>query len=138
MEKLKGQGEIENYTWMNEVNESGLPYDFTIQELSGNIIYLDVKSTSFDFNQRMIFSSQELGFICDTPNEYHIYRVYNLNGSIQNLRICKNYKEYASLLWDKTCQFTRELKDSNAILQTAKISVNPEISTFYFEKEIAL
>ena len=56
--KQKYNGEILSYHWFNEYSESGLPYDFSVQDKHNNVLYLDVKTTGYDFNQKMIFSSQ--------------------------------------------------------------------------------
>lgn len=58
---------------ITEVWETGLPYDFSIQKNDQNVIFIDVKSTNFKFEQPLIFSNQEIECIADKSN-YHIYR----------------------------------------------------------------
>lgn len=136
---LKHSREIESYTWLNENDESGKPYDFTIQELSGNIIYLDVKSTSLGFDQQIIFSNQELDFISSLLFDYHVYRVYDVDKDEKHLRICKNYKTYATLLSSKIGLFIEDIKTIQAILQTSKIAINTtNVNYFTFDNEIIL
>ena len=60
LEEQRQKGLISNYKWPNKDQESGLPYDFYIETLDCEIIYLDVKTTNYDFNQKMLFSSQEI------------------------------------------------------------------------------
>jgi hypothetical protein len=69
--------EILHYKWYNENKESGLPYDFHFEAHNGNIVRLDVKATKFDFEQKIIFGSQEIDFISVSSESYFIYRVYH-------------------------------------------------------------
>lgn len=139
LEKKKQQGEIINYTWLNEEEETFSPYDMTIQELDGNIIYLDVKSTNFEFEQKIVFSNQELDFISSlTSYQFHIYRVYNLSENNISLRICKNCKDHMMVLNEKVLGFSSALYDLSAELKTAKIALSPSIQKFSFGEEILL
>lgn len=131
-------GQIISYTWFNESSESGLPYDFSIQELSGNIIYLDVKSTTLGSEQPIIFSNQELNFISTIENQYHVYRVYDIEQEEKHLRICKNYKNYASELNTKINKFVKDIQTINANIQAAKIIVPTDNTNFLFGNEILL
>jgi len=61
LKQKQANKEISNLTWYNENKlESGLPYDFSFQDHAGNLIYLDVKATSYTFDQKMIFSDKEI------------------------------------------------------------------------------
>ena len=60
LESKARRNEILHFNWYNANKESGLPYDFTVENHSGNIINLDVKSTKFDFLQKLVFSTQEI------------------------------------------------------------------------------
>ena len=71
LEKLKFQNEIIRFNWLNKSKESSYPYDFEIHNLNGNVVFTDVKTTSYRFEQSMIFSKSELSFISQNSN-YHI------------------------------------------------------------------
>ena len=66
---------------MNEVKESGLPYDFKIQDLSKSddtsIMYIEVKSTVKSKQEAFPVSYQELMFSHDFSSKFQIYRLYN-------------------------------------------------------------
>lgn len=88
LDKLKFEKQISSYKWINQAKESGYPYDFEINTNGGDLIYADVKTTSYAFEQAMIFSKNEMYFIKQSAN-YHVYRVFDLkeeNPYIKNLR----------------------------------------------------
>lgn len=134
---LKQQGRIVHYTWLNQSSESGLPYDFIIQELGQNIIHMDVKSTSFKFEQPMIFSSQEINFISKVPY-YQIYRAYSLSEQNNYLKICHNSKEFMPQLKSNIDNFSEKLQSCNIKLQTAKLAVPTLHEKLQFGQEIKL
>ncbi|WP_282631095.1 DUF3883 domain-containing protein [Empedobacter sedimenti] len=74
LDRKKIAGSIANFTWVNQSRESSLPYDFQILQNDGLKIFTDVKTTAFDFNQKIILSNNEFNFINQNPNNYHIYR----------------------------------------------------------------
>ena len=49
LKRLLANGEISGYTWMNKDEESFTPYDFQIVNKDGEILYVDVKSTGYNF-----------------------------------------------------------------------------------------
>lgn len=137
--KLKHKEQIINYKWVNESAESGYPYDFYYQDLSDNVIYLDVKTTKFDFDQKIIYSDKEIDFALTIPNNYYnIYRVYNLTENNANLRICKNCLSHFNLINGKILTFQRDLNIINTQVQSINIAVEPTISNLSFENEIKL
>ncbi len=129
--KYKQQNAIKSYSWSNERYESGLPYDFTVQENNDNIIYLDVKSTSFDFGQKIIFSGQELDFISNTDNNYRIYRVFNLNSQKPLLKVCDNSKECIGYINHEAKKFEQSLLNLNSELEALKIALNPSLNLLF-------
>lgn len=136
--KLKSQGKIFNYTWYNKDKESWLPYDFTLQENSQNVVYIDVKSTMYKFEQPLIFSNQEIDFITSTPN-YSIYRVFDLSEeSIPKLKVCDNGKTLAGNITPIVWEFKRSLLSQDTTLQVAKIAIKPTNLHLRFDKEIPL
>lgn len=123
---LKSTKQIFNFTWYNKNLETGLPYDFSIQENNQTIIYLDVKSTKYRFEQDMIFSSQEIEFIDDTPN-YSIYRVFDLSDDIEvpKLKICDSSKELASSIYRHIQELRGALKLKDVSLKSTKLAIKP-------------
>lgn len=137
LDQLKMKKHIFNYTWVNRSNESGLPYDFTIQELNQNIVHVDVKATSYKFEQPMIFSGQEIEFINQTPC-YQIFRVYDLLETQKHLRICANSKTYVPNLHKCISDFQNNAKILDASLQSVKLAISPTIPNLLFNQETIL
>lgn len=140
LEYQKSKNLIFNYTWYNKSMETGLPYDFSVQRKDQNVIFVDVKSTNFKFEQSLIFSSQEIKFITEKSN-YHIYRVYDLleeTADYPKLRICKDTKNLANSAYPHILQLSNSLNQQHISLQTAKITVQPTNEILSFEKEISL
>ena len=138
LDRLKSSGQILNHTWYNKSLEQGLPYDFHIQENNQNIVHLDVKSTSYKFEQPMIFSGQEIDFITTTPN-YSIYRVYNLSDTANHhLRICNNGKVFATTLIPHISTFRTNLQALNVGLPSVKFAIAPTVGNLTFNGEINL
>lgn len=138
LDSLKANGQIINYAWYNRSLEQGLPYDFTIQENNNNVIYLDVKSTSYKFEQPMIFSGREIDFITTTPN-YSIYRVYNLSDATNYyLRTCDNSRGFATTLIPHISDFRTNLQALNVGLPSVKFAIAPTVGNLTFDLEINL
>lgn len=132
--RLKEKNQIINFNWQNEDEESNRPYDFSYETLEGTIIYLDVKTTDYDFEQEMIFSSQEINF--GNNYSYHIYRVYTRDGK-KYLRICKDAKNLFSKLITKTEEFKNNLNNL-AKIESIKFAISPKQDSLIFGEEIAL
>ncbi len=137
LDRLKFDGLITGFTWYNGSSESGLPYDFTIQELRDNIVYVDVKSTSHKFEQKMIFSGQEIDFITHESN-YQIYRVYDMMSEQNHLKICDNSKGLAEIINPRINNFSKELITCNVELQATKIAIPTKHDMLVFGTEINL
>lgn len=97
--KIEHQQEIESGTvlveWMNETNESGLPYDVRVTHRAPNepdkIKFIEVKSTIREDRETFQISMQELFFAQKFAEDFEIYRVYNATDAGQvSLRIVKN------------------------------------------------
>ncbi len=135
---LKSKNQIFNYNWYNQDEESGLPYDFTIQDNHQNIIHIDVKSTSYQFEQPIIFSNQEVEFIRDIPN-YNIYRVFDISNNDPKLKICDNGKNFAHQVLPHISDFSSKLSLNEIQLKSAKIAIRPINDLLPFNnKEIKL
>lgn len=137
LNKLKYQGTISNFSWLNQSQETALPYDFTVQTLNQNIIHIDVKATAYKFEQPMIFSSQEINFIKDTPY-YHIYRVYDLSEDQKHLRICENSKGFMPDLHTCISGFQSAINAHSVNLQSVKLAVPTTLDRLLFRPEITL
>ncbi|WP_148468646.1 DUF3883 domain-containing protein [Alistipes sp.] len=137
LERLKFQKRIEAFNWMNRSQESGLPYDFTIQYPNQNIVYVDAKSTLYRFEQPMVFSGSELQFICQTPY-YHIFRVYDLAESECHLKVCENSNGYVPCLCDCINIFKSEIQRYKADLHGIKIQIPPTLEDLRFSQQITL
>jgi hypothetical protein len=129
LDMMKHNGNIIDFIWENKSMESGLPYDFIIQDKGHNEIFIDVKSTSFNFDQPMVFSSQEMEFVSKIPN-YNIYRVYDINEEKKHLRICENSKLFLHDINSLILDFRGLISLHNVELQSAKLaipSINPRL-----------
>lgn len=134
---LKDNKEILNYKWVNKEKESGLPYDFYFETQSGEIIYLDVKTTNYKFGQKMIFSSQEINFATSTNSKYCIYRVYTNENGEKCLKICSNAQGLFMFIHCKTEDYENTLTDI-AKLETVKLAILPTQEDLSFGQQILL
>ncbi len=131
-------GELSCFTWHNEHGESGLPYDFTVQDNRANFYYFDVKTTGYDFNQKMIFSTQEIEFIADPAVNYCIYRVYKSSSECYFLRICDDCKDLSSQIWSQTKVYAHGLERLQVELQSAKLAISPNLPLLRFKPEMTI
>lgn len=132
------KGLILSYTWYNKDKESGCPYDFSMQDNQNNIIYLDVKTTGYNFEQQMIFSSQEIEYIANTPYLYCIYRVYKNEDNNYLLRICDNCKDLSLVINEQTKVYSNNLKQIRVGFRGSKFAIDPNIDVLTFKKEIKI
>lgn len=138
LESCRQNGAISKYNWFNENGqESGLPYDFSIEENDGNIKFLDVKSTDGAFDRNICFSNQEISFISETKNSYEIFRVYDML-SAPKLRVCRNYKLYANRINEVIKDFGGNLYKLNANMQSTKLLIPTVHQDYTFGQDIAL
>ncbi|MFV0230781.1 DUF3883 domain-containing protein [Empedobacter falsenii] len=135
---LKSQKEINNIKWLNEIEESYKPYDFEVVSNDGTIYYIDVKTTDFDFDQKLIVSTNEFNFINQNPINYHIYRVYNLNNNEPSLRICRNINQIGEHIINHTNQLTTNLSPFSTTIQSLKFAIQPNNHILNFDDPITL
>ena len=122
LEKEVFDGHIKNYDWVNRSSESGLPYDFVID----NSLFVDVKSTQYDFDQLVYFSNQEVDFITSLDDsKYSVFRVFDINQAKRKLCICNRCLNYMSVMNRTIMEFQTNVKQQNAISQNNKIGVKP-------------
>lgn len=134
---LKEKGEIVNYKWVNENKESGLPYDFYFETRTGEIVYLDVKTTNYKFAQKMIFSSQEIEFATSNHNQYCVYRVYYDENGERQMKICSNIKGLFMFLQQHTVEYKRAVNVCGEV-ETIKIAILPTQKDLVFSNDISL
>lgn len=128
---------IADYSWMNCESESGLPYDFCVETLDGGCIYLDVKSTDYRFEQKMIFSNQEIAFATEYNEDYFVYRVYcNENGE-RCLRICADENGLFEEINERTNEYKLDLEEV-ASVQSVKFAISPCNEAFSITEPIVL
>ena len=137
LENEQQNGAISKYTWYNKDFESGLPYDFSIEENDGNIIYLDVKSTAGAFNQKIYYSNQEISFIANSNYEYKIFRVYDIYNA-PKLKICDDFKSYATALNQLLSSLQTNIESQSATVQLVKLAVPTDSTDYSFGNEINL
>lgn len=122
-ERLKNLHKVESFEWMNKSRESGLPYDFILN----NEQYVDVKSTRFDFSQNIVFSNQEVGFVNQQKSDsaYSVYRVFDLTETNANLKICTHCMPYMAKLYQDVQTFNDVIIQSKTRLLGLNVAVSP-------------
>ena len=135
LEKEKTTGKISSFRWINKSRERGLPYDFIIN----GRIFIDVKATSFDFNQCLFFSSQEIDFIAHkAESSYAVFRVYDINTEKKKLKICKKCLAYMKEINNPIRSLNNCLNAKQAIIKTVKIGIKPDICFSEIQNPIVL
>jgi hypothetical protein len=92
--------------WMNEQNESGLPYDFritfndnmVIEEENKTAKFIEVKSTTREWKEAFSISYKELFFAQKYSKEFEIYRVFNAGSADMNSVNVKIIRDLPELL----------------------------------------
>ena len=127
LDKQKTAGAISSFRWMNINGESGAPFDFIINEDLAEENFIDVKATRFDFDQQIIFSSQEVEFVDHTHSDlkYSVFRVYNIQDVETKLKICKECLGYMSRLNGNILDFKSKIEPDKAFLAGAKLAIDP-------------
>ena len=133
----KQRGYISDYTWMNKDGESGLAYDFAVVRADDEQFYLDVKTTDYRFEQKMIFSNQEVEFASEYKEHYYVYRVYCGVDGERYLKICCDIDGLFSTI-DLATKEYRFALDEYANVQTVKLAVSPLHASFDVSDAIAL
>lgn len=136
-QEQKRKGYISDYSWVNENGESGLAYDFVVYKSDDDPFYLDVKTTDYRFEQKMIFSSQEIEFASDYRENYYVYRVYCDESGERYLRICCDVDGLFCTINSTTNEYKAAM-DEFAHVQTVKLAVSPIHSCFDISDAIAL
>lgn len=84
--------EIYDVIWVNDVAESGKPYDFEVictTEDEAFTLYVEVKATCSSKKEVFEISSNEVKFASEQGERYHIYRIFNAGntGQVQLVRL---------------------------------------------------
>lgn len=137
LSSLLNESKIAKYNWENERSESGLPYDFSYETLDGKKVYLDVKTTGHKFNQKMIFSSQEVEFVANNRDEYLIYRVYRDENGAYYLKTCSNSKSMFEKLKKETLDYIKSVSPM-ATIGGIKMAISPTQKELTFSEAIIL
>lgn len=140
LERQQVERHISNYRWMNVNGESGYPYDFVINEGLSTENFIDVKATRFNFDQQVIFSSQEVNFVDQTHDDlkYSVFRVYNIQEAETKLKICKECLQYMSRLNGIINSFKTLIEHDHAHLAGAKLAIEPTACFRNISSEIAI
>jgi len=105
-------------------------------EIHNNVTYLDVKTTGYNFEQKMIFSNQEIAYIAMTPNPYCIYRLYKNNTETYLTSICDDCKSLSTNINLLTKTYNDKLSEMQVGFRGAKLAIAPTLSTLSFRQEI--
>ncbi|KAL7677848.1 hypothetical protein ACOME3_004081 [Neoechinorhynchus agilis] len=87
----ENQADVDNgnvqIVWLNEMKESGRPYDITITR-NQKVLYIEVKATA-DRDCRCYFpiSAAEIYHAMDNPGMYDVYRVSGAGGDESNAKL---------------------------------------------------
>ena len=135
-EQIKA-GKLLKVIWHNEDKESYYPYDFTIEDQRAFVTNIDVKATSYSFDQKIIFSSAEIRFISTTNENYSVYRVYTKNNN-KYLRISDNCRTISQKINAYTNIYRNKLKEIDADCESVKNAINPLKALNFDNNEIQL
>ncbi|MBE6422835.1 DUF3883 domain-containing protein [Succinivibrio dextrinosolvens] len=139
--------------WKNEKKESYEPYDISYVDDNNNQVFIEVKSTTICFDQKIIFSEHELDFLLKHKNtkNFYIYRVYDLtdvDGVLSaSIRIANELADKPADIKSKKLGFTSiddiheiarncdlDLRRNNSSLKEIKMAIIPSWA-FKFKKE---
>ena len=74
--------------WINETEESGVPYDIVITNQGSAVTYVEVKSTVKEQKELVEISAQQVAFALEKEASVHLYQVFNA-GSSATVRLCR-------------------------------------------------
>jgi hypothetical protein len=94
LQQMQNNKEISDVTWTSQDNAIA-PFDFQFSTSSSNIVRIDVKATSGDFDRPLHISFAELEMMADPGTEYRIFRVFNVNPERGSLKISDPLNNFA-------------------------------------------
>lgn len=123
LERLKNLHTVDSFEWVNKSRESGLPYDFILNQKQ----FIDVKSTRFEFSQDIVFSNQEIDFVKQQNSEfdYSVYRVFDITDANANLKICTQCMPYMEQLYKNVQTFNEAIILNKTRLLGLNIAISP-------------
>lgn len=135
LEKEKAAKRISSFEWKNKSSESGLPFDFIIN----NTLFVDVKSTRFDFEQYLFYSNQEIDFAAiQEDSAYAVYRVYDMNAEQKKFMVCNNCQTYMKSILQPIVEFKNTIRTQQVLIQSIKLGLKPSICFNNISKPILL
>lgn len=95
---------IQNVQHLSRLQGDGLGYDISSINDDGSPRYIEVKTTSGDFNQPFFMSENERRFFEEYGDSAFIYRVYNFNKETRHgdVRIISSSELFADFTFDTT------------------------------------
>lgn len=140
LDKQKNTGKINDYIWENKSHEVGKPYDFIIVSTHATEYFIDVKSTSFDFSQEIVFSENEISFVTELHDDsrYSAFRVFDIYEEQKKLAICRKCYSYLSKLDSRVKIFHKDLAKRRAFTKSLNIAIKPEICFKTIDNTIVL
>lgn len=133
----KDNSVINDFKWLNQSREQGMPYDFEIIKADNSKWYSDAKTTGFDFSQPMVLSKGELNFIDANKENYLVHRIYSINEE-PKFRVCTNVFRVSELMMPNLTTFNESLGTNGLSIRNLSLTV-PTVSSFLeFENEIIL
>ena len=128
--KMKSDKKIDNFIWVNKSRESYKPFDFVINASLTDERFIDVKTTSYQFEQPTVFSEGEVDFVTkQTKRNYSVYRVYAVDSNAA-LKICDDCFDYMTTLNGKIQNFKSDIKALSSAIKQLHLLVNPSKNTF--------
>lgn len=120
--QLRSQGQLAEVEWISQ-NNAVAPFDFRIRTSEGEVILIDAKATSGEFDRPIHISLNELLQMANGTERYDIYRVYGASLVEGHLRVSSNLRD-----------FGQEILSAFAALPegvvTDSVSVSPGILEF--------
>ena len=130
LERMKSEKKIIDFIWMNKSRESYKPFDFVVNTEQMKENFIDVKTTSYQFEQPAVFSEGEVDFITtQIKRNYSVYRVYSLDSNA-SLKICDDCFDYMTSLNGKIQNFKSDIKALSSAVKQLTLLVNPNMTTF--------
>lgn len=127
LDYLKEQGKIRDFEWISKTDKFS-PYDFCIMDANNEQVFLDVKSTNGEFNQRIFISDGELKQIAFGKERYDLYRVYEMNDQVSKLRISIEVRVFAKKILEVFEGLPEGVIPYSVSISPSSLQFDPEIN----------
>nr|AAO72367.1 unknow protein [Oryza sativa Japonica Group] len=118
-----------NVRWVNQENETGLPYDIVVTHKSGFTEYVEVKATTNSYKNWFYITLREWQFALEKGNAFTIARVVLKDSKKANdksnvlilknpYKLCLNKSVYLALIIPQQYQTKRRYFEGNSDLQS--------------------